>query len=77
MAKTRTHWAQHTFYVGRMHDNFYKDFAVDELRIYNRCLTPLEMPQLAGQPDALMAALQTPVANRTPAQRTGLVHLLC
>ncbi|AKD57373.1 DUF1553 domain-containing protein [Spirosoma radiotolerans] len=70
--KDRTHWAQHNFYVGRMHDYFYKDFAVDELRIYNRCLTPLEMPGLAGQPDALRAALQTPVANRTPAQRTGL-----
>jgi hypothetical protein len=70
--KNRTHWAQHNFYVGRMHDNFYKDFAVDELRIYNRCLTPLEMPRLAGQPDALTAALRTPVANRTPAQRSGL-----
>lgn len=70
--KDRTHWAQHAFYVGRMHDYFYKDFAVDELRIYDRCLTPLEMPQLAGQPDALAAALRTPVANRTPAQRTGL-----
>ncbi|GAB3898364.1 DUF1553 domain-containing protein [Spirosoma agri] len=70
--KDRTHWAQHTFYVGRMHDNFYKDFAVDELRIYDRCLTPLELPKLAGQTDALMAALRTPIANRTPAQRTGL-----
>ena len=70
--KDRSHWAQHSFYVGRMHDYFYKDFAVDELRIYNRCLTPLEMPQLAGQPDALAAALRTPVANRTPAQRAGL-----
>ncbi|GAB3029250.1 DUF1553 domain-containing protein [Spirosoma pulveris] len=70
--KNKSHWAQHPFYVGRMHDNFYKDFAVDELRIYKRCLTPLEMPALAGQRDALMAALQTPAANRTPAQRTGL-----
>lgn len=70
--KDKTHWAQHNFYVGRMHDNFYKDFAVDELRIYKRCLTPLEMPALAGQPDALAIALKTPVANRTSAQRTGL-----
>ena len=70
--KDRGHHAQHSFYVGRMHDYFYKDFAVDELRIYNRCLTPLEMPQLAGQPDALATALRTPVANRTPAQRAGL-----
>ena len=70
--KDRTHWAQHNFYVGRMHDYFYKDFAVDELRIYKRCLTPLEMPGLAGQPDAVNTALQTPFANRTPTQRTGL-----
>ncbi|QHV95559.1 DUF1553 domain-containing protein [Spirosoma endbachense] len=70
--KDRTHWAQHTFYVGRMHDYFYKDFAVDELRIYDRCLAPIEMPKLAGQPDALTAALRTPVTNRSPVQRTGL-----
>ena len=70
--KDKTHWVQHPFYVGRMHDDFYKDFAVDELRIYNRCLTPLEMPALAGQPDALNMAMKTPVANRTPAQRIGL-----
>ena len=70
--KDKSHWAQHAFYVGRMHDYFYKDFAVDELRIYDRCLTPLEMPRLAGAPDALTIALQTPVAKRTPAQRTGL-----
>ncbi|GAB2605231.1 DUF1553 domain-containing protein [Spirosoma areae] len=70
--KDQSHWAQHSFYVGRMHDYFYKDFAVDELRIYNRCLTPLELPKLAGRPDALTAALHESTANRTPAQRTGL-----
>ncbi|MEZ0540525.1 DUF1553 domain-containing protein [Fibrella arboris] len=68
----KSHWAQHPFYVGRMHDNFYKDFAVDELRIYTRCLTPLELPRLAGKTDALAAALHTPPANRTPEQRAGL-----
>jgi len=72
--KDKTHWAQHPFYIGRMHDYFYKDFAVDELRIYNRALTELEMPQLAGQPDALSAALKTPAAKRTPLQRTGLYN---
>ncbi len=70
--KNKTHWAQHAFYVGRMHDNYYRDFAVDELRIYTRCLTPAEMPRLAGQPDAIAAALRTPVANRTPEQRASL-----
>ena len=68
----KSHWAQHPFYVGRMHDDFYKDFAVDELRIYNRCLTPLEMPALAGQPDALAQALKAPATSRTPAQKAGL-----
>ncbi|WP_266362918.1 DUF1553 domain-containing protein [Tellurirhabdus rosea] len=72
--KDKTHWAQHSFYIGRMHDYFYKDFAVDELRIYNRALTELEMPQLAGGPDALSTALRTPAAKRTPAQRSGLYN---
>ncbi len=70
--KNRTHWAQHPFYIGRMHDYFYKDMAVDELRIYNRCLNPLEMSRLSGKPNSLLLALQTPAAKRTPAQRTGL-----
>ena len=72
--KDKSHWVQHPFYVGRMHDYFYKDFAVDELRIYNRCLTPIEMPRLAGAPDALTTALRTPVAKRSLAQRTGLYN---
>ncbi|MBO0932939.1 DUF1553 domain-containing protein [Fibrella aquatilis] len=70
--KNKTHWAQHAFYVGRMHDNYYRDFAVDELRIYTRCLTPAEMPRLAGQPDALTTALRMPAAQRTPEQRASL-----
>ena len=70
--KNKTHWAQHEFFVGRMHDYYYKDFAVDELRIYDRCLTPLEMPRLAGGPDALTLALQTPAARRSAVQRTQL-----
>ena len=72
--KDKSHWAQHSFYIGRMHDYFYKDFAVDELRIYNRCLTELEMPGLAGQADALTVALRTPADKRTPAQRAGLYN---
>ena len=70
--RNKSHWAQHPFYVGRMHDDFFKDFAVDELRIYDRCLTQLELPALAGRPDALTQALKTPAASRTPAQKSGL-----
>ena len=70
--KNKSHWVQHSFYVGRMHDNYYRDFAVDELRIYTRCLTPAELPRLAGQPDALANALRTPATQRTPEQRASL-----
>lgn len=70
--KNKTHWVQHSFYIGRMHDNFYKDMAVDELRIYNRCLSPLEMTGLVSGTNALALALRTPVAQRTPVQRAGL-----
>ena len=70
--KGKTHWAQYPFMIARMHDDYFKDFAVDELRIYNRCLTPLELPRLAGRSDALTTALRTPAGQRTSAQRTGL-----
>ncbi len=70
--RNKTHWVQHPFYIGRMHDNYYRDMAVDELRVYNRCLTPLEMTGLANGANTLALALQTPVAKRTPVQRAGL-----
>ena len=70
--KNKSHWTPYPFTVGKVHDQYYRNFAVDELRIYNRCLTPLEMPLLAGRPDALTAVLRTPTAKRTPAQRAGL-----
>ncbi|WP_128548682.1 DUF1553 domain-containing protein [Larkinella soli] len=72
--KNGKHWVRYPFFIGRWHDHYIKDFAIDELRIYNRSLTPLEVPQLAGRPDALTAALRTPPARRTPAQRTGLYN---
>ena len=70
--KGKTHWAQYPFMIARMHDDYFKDFAVDELRIYSRALTPLELPRLAGQADALTAALRTPATRRTSVQRSGL-----
>lgn len=70
--RNKTHWVQHPFYIGRMHDNYYRDMAVDELRVYNRCLTPLEMTGLAGGANVLSQALRTPIAKRTPVQRAGL-----
>ncbi|MFC5412987.1 DUF1553 domain-containing protein [Larkinella bovis] len=65
-------WTGSPFLIGRVHDHYIKDYAIDELRIYNRSLTPLEIPALANQSDALTTALYTPAAKRTPAQRAGL-----
>lgn len=67
-----TNWSGSPFLIGRIHDHYIKDYAIDELRIYNRSLTPLEIPKLAEQPDALTTALYTPAAQRTPSQRAGL-----
>lgn len=72
--KNKTHWAQHSFYVGRMHDYYLKDVAVDELKLFDRALSPIEMPRLAGQPDALLEALRTPADDRTAEQRAGLYN---
>ncbi|MGA0559426.1 DUF1553 domain-containing protein [Larkinella sp. VNQ87] len=65
-------WTGSPFLIGRIHDHYIKDYAIDELRIYNRRLTPLEIPKLAGQPDALTTALYTPAAKRTATQRADL-----
>ncbi|WP_421828642.1 DUF1553 domain-containing protein [Larkinella sp.] len=70
--KNGKNWSGSPFLIGRIHDHYIKDYAIDELRIYNRALTPLEIPKLAGQPDALTTALFTPAAKRTAAQRAGL-----
>ncbi|GAB3931352.1 DUF1553 domain-containing protein [Larkinella terrae] len=70
--KNGKNWSGSPFLIGRIHDHYIKDYAIDELRIYNRSLTPLEIPVLAGQSDALTTALFTPAAKRTAAQRAGL-----
>ncbi|MCY7352354.1 MAG: DUF1553 domain-containing protein [Cytophagaceae bacterium] len=60
------------FLIGRTSDQYTKGYAIDELRIYNRALTELEIPTLAGQPDRLQLALRTPANQRTAEQVAGL-----
>ena len=71
--KGETSWGNaQPFLIGRTSDQYTKDFAIDELRIYNRSLTELEIPTLAGQSDRLQLALQTPAGQRTAGQVAGL-----
>ncbi len=66
--KNRTNWGAGTpnFSIGQRHDYNFKGYAVDELRVYDRKLTPLEVRSLFTQRDELQAALRN--LQRTPAQ---------
>ncbi|GAB3900723.1 DUF1553 domain-containing protein [Larkinella knui] len=50
------------------------DFSVDELRIYNRRLSTLEVKELAGSPNPVADLLQLPPARRTAGQRQNLLE---
>ncbi len=56
----------------RMRDNGFKEGRVDELRLYNRALTPLEAAHIAGRDD-LSKALSTELTALGPTQRQGLL----
>ncbi|MBC8154369.1 MAG: DUF1553 domain-containing protein [Bacteroidetes bacterium] len=46
--------------IGQLHDQNYKGYAVDELRVYGRKLTPLEVRSLVSHRDELQLALRAP-----------------
>lgn len=58
--------------MGQRHDYNFKGYAVDELTVYGRKLTPLEIGSLYDGHDDVTAALKTPAAQRTPAQNAAL-----
>ncbi|SIO26182.1 Concanavalin A-like lectin/glucanases superfamily protein [Singulisphaera sp. GP187] len=58
----------------RFRDNGFKGGRVDDLQIYPRALSPLEVAHLAGRND-LTAAWSTPSAQLTAGQRVGLLDL--
>lgn len=60
------------FAFGRMHTFGYKGYAVDELKIFNRPLTPLEVRGLVAEQDLVKKALQASSARQTPEQRDAL-----
>ena len=59
----------HVLKIGRRHDETLSDVSVDEFRLYDRELTPLEVASVAGAADPLADALSTVDA---PASRAAL-----
>jgi hypothetical protein len=55
----------------RFRDSGFKGGVVDEFRVYDRAVTPLEVADLAGKP-GLVAAWTTPPARLTAEQKAGL-----
>lgn len=68
--KNKTNIAVNNLKIGRQNDVYTKNFDVDELKIYTRSLTPLEMRGLYSQRDEVADALKTEPAKRTE-QQTG------
>ena len=70
--KKKTNWGAGTpnFAIGQRHDYNFKGYSVDELRVYSRKLTPLEVRSLFSQRDELQAALRS--SQPTPAQQPAL-----
>jgi len=71
--KNKTNWYMDNMMIGRLSDQRTKDFMVDELKIYTRPLTPLEVLGLHTQRDEILAALKIPAAQRTAAQQQSLL----
>lgn len=61
------------FMIGRLADMHNKNYSIDELRVYNRSLTPLEMLGLFTQQNEVAKALKTPVSNQSPALQRDLM----
>ncbi len=56
--KNKTNIAVHNLRIGRLQDRFTKNFEVDELKIFQRALTPLEVQGLFSQKDEVVALLK-------------------
>ncbi|WP_428653536.1 DUF1553 domain-containing protein [Runella sp.] len=72
--KNHTNWGAGApnFSIGQRHDYNFKGYAVDELKVFARELTPLEVQGVIGQKDFVGIALKTPVGKRTEIQKEGL-----
>ncbi|MFN3382853.1 MAG: LamG domain-containing protein, partial [Runella zeae] len=72
--KNRTNWGAGApnFSIGQRHDYNFKGYAVDELKVFRRQLTPLEVHSVIGEKDFVKTALNTPSDKRTSFQIESL-----
>jgi hypothetical protein len=71
--KNKTNIAVFNLMIGRLSDRFTKNFDVDELKIFTRALTPLEMRGLFSQKDEVAAIIKTPAGKRSKQQHDELM----
>lgn len=72
--KNKTNIAVNNLKIGRLNDVYTKDFDVDELKIFKRNLTPLEMRALYSQQNEVVKLLAGSHGAITPGQRSELHH---
>lgn len=72
--KNHTNWGAGApnFSIGQRHDYNFKGYAVDELKVFRRQLTPLEVHSVIGEKDFVKIALNTPPDKRTSFQIESL-----
>ena len=56
--KNNTNWGYELMMIGRMSDQRVKDYEVDELKIYTKPLTPLEVQSLCNQEDMVLKVVK-------------------
>ncbi|HEV7351350.1 DUF1553 domain-containing protein [Telluribacter sp.] len=71
--KNKSNWYVDNLMIGRLSDQFTKDFEVDEMKIYARSLTDLEMRGLYTQRNEVLATLKVPSAKRNKYQTALLL----
>jgi hypothetical protein len=70
--KNKTNWYVDRMNIGRLSDQRTKNFEVDELKIYTRPLTSIEMAGLYSLKNEVLTILKTPAAARKPEQINAL-----
>ena len=66
-------YASSTFLtLGKQHTDGFKDYVVDELKVFARLLTPLEVRGLVHEQDFIKKTLQVPLAQQTETQADAL-----
>lgn len=68
----KSYAASANFSFGKMHTTINKGYAVDELKIFGRVLTPLEVQGIMSQRDLIQYALKVPSDKRTDEQKEAL-----